>query len=104
MKPVAEILELPTANRLVFKCPGCLCSHGVNVMLKNSAQGPLWTWNGSFERPTLSPSVHVSYDPHPPPDRPAVCHSFVRDGMIQFLGDCTHHLAGKTVALEPVDD
>lgn len=33
-----------------------------------------------------------------------VCHSFVRDGRIEFLGDCTHELAGKSVALEPVDD
>ena len=26
-----------------------------------------------------------------------VCHSFVTDGRIQFLGDCTHKLAGQTV-------
>jgi hypothetical protein len=30
-----------------------------------------------------------------------VCHSFVVDGRIQFLGDCTHHLAGQTVDLPP---
>lgn len=29
-----------------------------------------------------------------------VCHSFVRDGKIEFLGDCTHEFAGKTVDLE----
>ena len=28
-----------------------------------------------------------------------VCHSFVTDGRIQFLGDCTHSLAGQTVDL-----
>ena len=27
------------------------------------------------------------------------CHSFIKDGQIQFLGDCTHSLAGQTVAL-----
>lgn len=27
------------------------------------------------------------------------CHSFVRAGMIQFLGDCTHKLANHTVPL-----
>jgi hypothetical protein len=26
-----------------------------------------------------------------------VCHSFVTDGRIQFLNDCTHPLAGQTV-------
>ena len=31
--------------------------------------------------------------------RPLVCHSFVRNGRIEFLGDCTHGLAGKTVDL-----
>lgn len=34
------------------------------------------------------------------PVRPR-CHSFIRDGQIQFLGDCGHALAGKTVALPP---
>lgn len=34
---------------------------------------------------------------------PAVCHSFVRDGQIEFLGDCTHSLAGQTVPLPSVD-
>jgi len=28
-----------------------------------------------------------------------ICHSFIRDGKIQFLGDCTHALAGQTVDL-----
>lgn len=30
---------------------------------------------------------------------PYTCHSFVTDGRIQFLGDCTHSLAGQTVDL-----
>jgi hypothetical protein len=30
------------------------------------------------------------------------CHIFVRDGKIQFLNDCTHELAGKTVPMEPL--
>jgi hypothetical protein len=27
------------------------------------------------------------------------CHSFVTNGKIQFLADCTHKLAGQTVEL-----
>ncbi len=43
-------------------------------------------------------------DPLPPgmdrfPGKDEVCHSFVTDGQIQFLGDCTHKLAGQTVPL-----
>ena len=30
------------------------------------------------------------------------CHSFVTDGRIQFLADCTHPLAGQTVDLPEV--
>lgn len=32
-----------------------------------------------------------------------ICHSFIKDGMIQFLGDCTHELKGKTVKLPEVE-
>ena len=106
---------------LRFKCPGCDESHIVNV----SGGHPGWTFNGDFDRPTLSPSVlvrtgHYCNTPpvpgncgcdwnerHPdedPWDWPcAVCHSFVRDGQIQFLGDCTHALANQTVDLPEVD-
>ena len=30
------------------------------------------------------------------------CHSFVTNGEIRFIGDCTHELAGKTVNLKPL--
>jgi hypothetical protein len=37
-----------------------------------------------------------------------VCHSFITDGQIQFLGDCTHPMAGQTVPIPkwpwPSDD
>lgn len=97
-----------------FRCPGCGEVHVVPV------KGPkAWTWNGSLEKPTLSPSLLVRSGHYVPgqggkacwctynathPDEPApfqctVCHSFVRDGRIQFLSDCTHSLAGQTVEL-----
>jgi hypothetical protein len=34
----------------------------------------------------------------------SVCHSFVTDGRIQFLGDCTHALANQTVELPDLPD
>lgn len=58
---------------------------------------PKWTWNGSYEKPTFDPSYVVV---SPPPR----CHSFIRDGRIQFLGDCEHDLKGQTVDLPPIDD
>jgi hypothetical protein len=32
------------------------------------------------------------------------CHSFVRGGMIEFLGDSTHDLAGQTVPVPDLPD
>jgi hypothetical protein len=38
-------------------------------------------------------------------DRPTkICHSFITDGKIQFLSDCTHSFAGKTVELPELPD
>lgn len=63
---------------------------------------PNWSWNGSVDAPTLRPSVLTRWTAgdgewHPGSDR--VCHSFVNDGKVQFLGDCTHELAGQTLEL-----
>jgi hypothetical protein len=32
-----------------------------------------------------------------------VCHSFVTDGIVEFLTDCTHDSAGKILDLLDVD-
>lgn len=81
-----------------FECPGCDGPHG--VVIGGSARA--WGFNGDSERPTLTPSVHVSWT-QGPEHTPHVCHSFVRDGQIQFLADCTHALAGQTVPIPEWD-
>lgn len=81
---------------LMFWCPGCSEPHGPRVEgARVQSHGP-WTWNGDRDRPTLSPSIKVESANR---EGPTVCHSFVQDGQIQFLGDCTHALAGKTVPI-----
>lgn len=72
-------------------CPGCQEAHALEV--ENATKG-CWTWNGSEEEPTFSPSLLVDWRGE---DRR--CHSFIREGKIQFLGDCTHSLKGQTVPL-----
>jgi hypothetical protein len=54
-----------------------------------------------MEAPTFTPSILVRYSWS---DGPRVCHSFVTGGRIQFLEDCTHHLAGQTVDLPDWED
>lgn len=85
---------------LMFRCPGCDEAHQVRV---GEGPGPRWGWNGNADKPTFTPSILVTWrvppprEPDDPPDQ--VCHSYVTDGRIQFLGDCTHALAGQTVDL-----
>ena len=55
-------------------------------------------FNGNREAPTLSPSLLVHWKDGET-GKPYCCHSYVRDGKIQFLGDCTHPLANQTVDL-----
>lgn len=100
MTAVAKYASNGTApgRRVSFWCPGCDDAHQVVVESPNG-----WGFNGDLERPTFTPSVLVRYGNRT--DGPlgvnAVCHSFVAEGRIQFLGDCTHHLAGQTVDLPP---
>lgn len=123
-KPVCERTQ-PTPDgvvHLLFWCPGCDTHHGPTI------EGPrTWQFNGDYVKPTLAPSILVrGYEiseeglamiargEEPPdngeprvsrryPGRDTVCHSFVRDGRIEFLSDCTHALAGQTVPLEPLE-
>jgi hypothetical protein len=82
---------------MLFECPGCECLHVIRV---SGAGHPCWTFNGNLDKPTVSPSILVTSTWK---GVPTVCHSFINDGRIQFLGDCTHALAGQTVDLPEVE-
>lgn len=92
-QPDAEPADTGTVA-VWFWCPGCQEAHMVQV--GGIHEGPKWEWNGSLELPTFAPSILVRYGDQPGDKR---CHSFVRDGRIQFLQDCSHALAGQTVDL-----
>jgi hypothetical protein len=80
---------------LMFVCPGCekLGGSGLHMLPVNSPQtSPSWGWNENLEKPTLTPSILTKYD-----DR--VCHSFLTDGVFEFLSDCSHELAGQKVEI-----
>ena len=82
-----------TVQGQIIYCPGCKGGH----MLDSR-----WTFNGDYAKPTFSPSLLVNGS-QTNKNQPR-CHSFVRNGQIQFLGDCTHDLAGQTVDLTDWDD
>lgn len=76
-----------TDRRYAFHCPACGYSHVF-------AEG-IWSWNEDFEKPTISPSIRVQQPP-------SICHSFVREGKIEYCKDSTHELAGQTVDLPEI--
>jgi len=103
--------------RLTFKCPGCMLWHTIQY---NSPTGVNWEFNEDYDKPTISPSILVTGKEltdkgrselaswqsagYPKIDSdfetsPTVCHSYITDGQIQFLSDCTHSLAGYIVGL-----
>lgn len=88
---VAEVEDHP--GFYTFDCPGCECSHYINT---NPQFGAVWDFNKDMEKPTVSPSLLVRM---PWKNEVKICHSFVKDGNIQFLHDCTHKLAGQTVEI-----
>lgn len=81
-----------------FRCPGCGWRHMLNT---DPSIRPCWSFNGDLDRPTITPSINAwrEYGGGRETQR---CHSFVTNGRIQFLGDCTHALAGQTVDLPEV--
>lgn len=64
-----------------------------------------WSWNGDVDRPTFKPSLLTKIEYTDPSRKDFCCHSFVTDGMVQFLGDSSHEYASKTMELLdfPVD-
>jgi hypothetical protein len=116
MKIKPEFVPDPNAKggfshdgRYSFKCPGCGHEHFIHT-LNPMHNGAIWDFNGDVDKPTFSPSVRVMrghYVPGQPkpPDCPncqagdnicGQCHFFIREGKIDFCGDCTHPLNGKT--------
>lgn len=83
----------------VFHCPGCGYDHPFHTDPAHHPTHRSWTWNGSIELPTISPSLLIFKDV---PSRR--CHSYIKDGKIQFLPDCFHSLKGQTVDLPDWED
>lgn len=103
MSAIGRKLRRLEGGRIAFWCPGCKSMHQVRVVAEQGT-GPLWMWNQCTDSVTLEPSILVNAQgPYFNPGAP-ICHSFLREGQLQFLGDCTHELAGKTVPLPNFPD
>lgn len=123
MGAISKVLRLASdgegSTELLFFCPGCNGIHGIYTARPAGHPGDTWGWNGNAEKPSFTPSLLIRSERWTPPVTPEnlaewrrapwpqtkvqyVCHTFIgingaEPGQIQFLGDCTHHLAGQTV-------
>lgn len=99
---MAKVLRSVKGGGYTFWCLGCEEYHQINT---NKVQ---WEFNGDLEKPTFSPSYLTWLDPNPNANverKPEWekfrlgfrCHSYIKEGKIEYLGDCTHKLAGKIV-------
>lgn len=105
-----------------INCPGCKAAGqgACHVLTTGEHLSTRWQFNGNVDRPTFSPSLLGRWPTWVPPVTPEnmaqwksapwpqtkveyVCHSFITDGRIQFLSDCTHQLAGQTVDLPEIE-
>jgi hypothetical protein len=86
------------ATHVQLNMPGPIAYRCLPVILKGSRdESHAWTWNGDTDKPTLRPSILTQNHLHR-------CHTWVNDGKAQFLDDCSHEQAGKTVELLDVED
>lgn len=99
MRKLKKLLVSPETGNITFWCIGCDTGHSVSV---GEGVGPRWGFNKDMDKPTFTPSVLVTYDgkdADTPDGIPSVCHSFVTNGKIQYLGDSSHALANQEIDL-----
>lgn len=133
MAKVSAILRSHTYG-FTFFCPGCNLYHSINTVeghgpcwgFNGNVDAPTFTpsiltwWN----EPADPEAMDKLYEEHfrcvkagdkagqekvleqmkAAPKVSKRCHSFVTDGVMQFLSDCTHELAGKTAPIAPLPD
>jgi hypothetical protein len=116
MSQISKVLRDVENDGLSFWCTGCNSAH---TIYHGNSTNARWSWNGNIDKPTFSPSVLIRSGHYIPDtitdtcwctynrDNPdngngfkcGVCHSFIIDGNIQYLDDCTHELKGQTIPL-----
>jgi len=75
----------------MVRCPACDAPHSFDKR---------WTFvNGNHEAPTFTASMLVKFyegDPKDPASN-RVCHSYLTDGVWNYLSDCTHAMKGQKI-------
>lgn len=105
LRNIAASENQPAYTALIFVCPGCISGgpdgyEGIHMLAVNSpSHKPSWDWDGNLEKPTLNPSILSHELVVNGVEIRARCHSFLREGVFEFLNDSTHELAGQKVPI-----
>lgn len=91
------------ATHIQILIPSGVCENRLlPIQIGGTRQGSEnWSWNGDTEKPTLKPSILTCADWAGKPFR---CHTFVNDGNVEFLNDCSHEFAGQTLELLDLEE
>lgn len=76
-------------TQYLYNCLGCGYEHAFQL----KSDGGFHEFNMNLDKPTISPSLLQNFVAG------KTCHSFIRNGFIEYLGDCNHNFAGKTIEL-----
>jgi hypothetical protein len=87
-----KVKKVPIGNKEEYQwhiyCLGCKQVHALSPAVHH--------FNYDTERPTFSPSLLQDWDPK------KICHSYIFEGYIRYLSDCSHDLRNKTVELPEI--
>jgi hypothetical protein len=98
---IAKIMK----NRVYYWCEGC--DHIHMVFFKAPQQGytgPVWEFNQDPINPTISPSVRHFYTHPETKNQVTTCHYWIKNGNIEYCGDCEHKYAGQTRKLVDIPE
>lgn len=98
MRKLYQIVDNGVIKGFYFDCPGCKMGHSLIAQPYEAENGACWKFNGNEEAPTFYPSI-LSRFARVDGSAIEICHLYVTDGELRFLRDCTHALAGQTVAM-----
>jgi hypothetical protein len=89
MKIINKKLAYGLGNSYIVFCPGCNEIHRFDFR---------WIFDGNKQNPSFTPSLRI-FD-----NNGTVCHSYLKNGIWEFLNDCRHNLAGKKIPLPDLPD
>lgn len=90
MKRCREVIRGEVKGWEIF-CPACKAEHFFD---------DTWEFNNSFRNPSFKPSLRIEYEAE---GEVHMCHFIVKRGIIAYVEDSTHNLAGRIMYLPDLE-